>query len=541
MQPAIDNQMSTLKPGTIKKQKGVTLIELILVLGLMSYLTILAFSQKQLEFEQAKARDIGRQLNQYNNAVRSWVADNAGAADRVEEGTSWLKLVSCGGTSAKEYLPCEFPAASKALPIKFGRISLESSIKTTGSAPNQITRVTTTSSPFLLDNGKIRGDLSGLAAITAASGFTHNNTPTALATQDSYSSSPTTARITMLVSNNASTDAWLRTDGSNFMNDNINFNPLKEESQRQIHNISRLQNIASQSLYLGNEGGAAVGHAVIVDADQAIYGKLLVSNSRNLVNGIELTRGNLAVNSGGVYASNNIETKADVVAKRLIDIDDGSFVIDPNKKSTVKDLTAKGDIEADGHLKSKTKLEAPIFYDSDNVAYKIDPSAISRLLNVQIDQELYVGGRLQANEHIQLNKSVVKGSACSPNGLLGRDNKGMILACSLGTWSSPEGVEGKYTHLGTHHGTTYFNSGSRPILVHVSGGNDYDCGSDWSNRYSLTGYVSGTRVATAIDNNNSYAKVGYISFGVPANTGYMISSFPYACGAGQYNVSVFTL
>lgn len=525
----------------MNNQKGVTLIELILVLALMSYFAILSFSQKQLEFEQTKARDIGRQLNQYNNAVRSWLADNAGAADKTEEGSSWLKPVTCGGSSTKEYLPCDFPAASNALPIKFGRISLQSVVKTTGTAPNKITTVTTTTTPFLLDNSKIRGDLSGLAAITAASGFTHNNTPTMLATQDSYSSSPTNGRITMIASNNASTDAWLRTDGSNFMNNKITFNPSKTEAQREIHNISRLQSISFQSLYLGSNGGGIAGHSVIVDADQAIYGKLLVRNDRNLPNGIEITRGNLEVKSGSVYASKNIEAKVDAVAKRFVDIDDGSFYVDPDKTSIVKNIHAKGNIDADGYLKSKTKIEAPIFYDSDNLSYSVDPSGLSRLLNAQVDQELHVGGRIHANEHIQLNKAVVKGSACSPNGLLGRDSKGMILACASGIWSSPEGVEGKYIYHGTHYGVASFSSGSRPVLVQVTGGNDYNCGGDRSNRYNLYSNVNGSTVAAAVNNSDSFAKLGFISFGVPANTSYSISSYPYGCGAGRYTVSVFTL
>ncbi len=44
-------------------------------------------------------------------------------------------------------------------------------------------------------------------------------------------------------------------------------------------------------------------------------------------------------------------------------------------------------------------------------------------------------GRLSTGEHLKLDKIIVQGSSCSPNGLVGRDASGNALSCSSGKWS----------------------------------------------------------------------------------------------------------
>ncbi|CTU06985.1 fragment of pilV protein%2C Shufflon protein (C-ter part) [Escherichia coli] len=44
-------------------------------------------------------------------------------------------------------------------------------------------------------------------------------------------------------------------------------------------------------------------------------------------------------------------------------------------------------------------------------------------------------GRLSTGEYLQLDKTAVANTKCSPDGLVGRDSKGAILSCQSGRWS----------------------------------------------------------------------------------------------------------
>ncbi|XCA32702.1 shufflon system plasmid conjugative transfer pilus tip adhesin PilV (plasmid) [Escherichia coli] len=48
-------------------------------------------------------------------------------------------------------------------------------------------------------------------------------------------------------------------------------------------------------------------------------------------------------------------------------------------------------------------------------------------------------GRLSTGEYLQLDKTAVANTKCSPDGLVGRDSKGAILSCQSGTWRRASG------------------------------------------------------------------------------------------------------
>jgi prepilin-type N-terminal cleavage/methylation domain-containing protein len=113
-----------------RSEKGVTLIEMIMVLALVAVATMLSFYEKQSDLEQARARQVGGILYQYNNAVRARLAKGDITTTQNTIGSAWLKNSSCGGPLAvgKEYLPCEFPASDITDPISFGRLTLATSV-----------------------------------------------------------------------------------------------------------------------------------------------------------------------------------------------------------------------------------------------------------------------------------------------------------------------------------------------------------------------------------------------------------------------------
>lgn len=400
----------------MNNQKGVTLIELILVLALMAYVTVLGFAQKQLSMEQDRAKEVGTLLFSYNNAVRSWISENAATIPsiHVREGTTWLKPHSCGGVTSRVdgYLPCNVPDATPASPILFGQLSLKTTITAT-LLPDGSRRIdsTATSTPFSLpgrNGNELRSDLAGIAALTGAAGGMTLNSPLPAATDSSFKSSPTSGIITIRASTNGALDAWLRTDGSNQMHNNITFNPLNPQEMRQVRNVSRIQNIASQALNIGNPGGATQGtpFMVVVDADQKIYGRLMVNNMTGFPTAMEINKGDLAVSDGDV------------------NLKDGDVII------------KEGDLEA-----KKGIVTAQAFYDADNEAYFLNPAELTELKKVRVEEPL------------EIKKTVVRGTACPTLGAISRDSAGAVMSCYNGLWQHPGGTPGMYG---------YFNASSCP-------------------------------------------------------------------------------
>lgn len=302
------------------RQKGFTLIEMILVIGLMSVATMISFYEKKLDMEQTQARITGVHLYEYNNAVRAWISQNVGALSGPKPvGTRWLKSTSCGGTSSVGYLPCTFPDMDAATPMRFGQIQISSSVSTTGVTPNQNTVVTSTTTPFRVVTGSVsnlRTDLAGLAGVVAAAGGVNSLSPMLASTDGSVSSDPATGVITMQASNNGASDAWLRTDGSNTMNGNIVYKSTNPASLRTLTNVSRVQALTSEILYIGNASGWSTGQPVVVSANQTVNGTLTVDNLNGAASGIALSQGDVVAVNGRLRAGTDVVAERDVISKR---------------------------------------------------------------------------------------------------------------------------------------------------------------------------------------------------------------------------------
>lgn len=418
-------------------QKGVTLIEMIMVLALVAVATMLAFYEKQTDLEQARARQVGGLLYQYNNAVRARIAKGDITTSQNNVGSAWLKNSSCGGPFAvgKEYLPCEFPAADITDPISFGRLTLASAVTVTGTPPTRKVKATTTSTPFILySQGKptVRADLSGLASLSAAaalmSGYqtgSSGNSPLTATTDSSYMSDPFTAKMTMIASNTADSDVWLRTDGGNAMHATLNFDSA-DPSNRMIMGASRVQNFMGQVLHLGS--GAALTpvttSSVVVDSDAEILGSFRIRNGLT-VDGPATVAGDILSNAnitagGSIYAAGNISTAGTVTATGQVNAN-GNI----NSAATI---SAAGNVNAGGAVVGQ------IFYDSNNMGYYVDPNATSNL-NAMYSNYIQSNGRIRAAEFVEIGGIANVGWGCSPNGLIGHDAIGAILSCQNGIWA----------------------------------------------------------------------------------------------------------
>lgn len=400
-----------------KMQRGVTLIELILVVGLMSAMTMLTFFEKQYDLEQAKARTVGGQLFQYNNAVRSALAKNPPMTSVTYTGSAWLKSSACGGmlSNGEEYLPCDFPLATGTNPIPFGHLALTTVVAVTGNAPDKKVTATTSTSAFsVADSGlmRVRSDLAGIAVLSAASAvgtgvqnISGGATPVAATTDSRFNSDPLTGVMTFVSSNTAANDIWLRTDGSNSMHSSIVFDSADPYS-RQILGASVIQNIAGHALHLGTGSGlsAVTSAGVIVDSSAEILGAFRVRDSL-AVDGATTITGKLTAN-GGISTSN-------IVA-------DGYVV-------------AGGDMYSSGNITSSVALYGQIFYDSNDTSYYVDPNATSNFNSVY-SNSFHARGRIKTEEYIEIGGLAVEGSGCQLPGLFGRGSSGALLSCKDGAW-----------------------------------------------------------------------------------------------------------
>ncbi|GCU47140.1 shufflon protein [Escherichia coli] len=153
-------------------------------------------------------------------------------------------------------------------------------------------------------------------------------------------------------------------------------------------------------------------------------------------------------------------------------------------------------------------------------------------------------GRLSTGEYLQLDKTAVANTKCSPDGLVGRDSKGAILSCQSGVWRTIGAPDGSYSNLGSHRGTfNGRNNGRGTLFVYASGGNGAS-GGDCANTSNLQGYVNGAFIGMNASNNPSYGKTAFISFAVPVGASYQIISRPtqnYACGNGVFSVYAYQM
>ena len=326
----------------IGKQKGYTLLELMLVLSIITGFAIVRIQDMQFRAEQTKAKSLGVQMFQYNNAVRSYISNNPGVAIVPPTGTDWLKPVTCGGTSAiVDYLPCNFPDTTV----------FDQTYSTTITVVGGFTTGTTLLDPLVDDRG-VRADLSGLAALVASGGSVNSLVPVWAATNAAFSSNINTAVITLLASTNPSTDAWLRSDGSNTMNNAITFNSAIAAANREILNLRTIRTVVGENLdidtavvwmtgSLGVNQSLAVGVVDQVDVlNPALFdqGDLAVGGDAFIDETIKLDGINIK-KEVDIVGNDSLLVEAPILASYFTDRDDQAFFVDPNGESSLNSVT----------------------------------------------------------------------------------------------------------------------------------------------------------------------------------------------------------
>jgi prepilin-type N-terminal cleavage/methylation domain-containing protein len=363
-----------------KKQSGYTLLELLLVIGIMATIAVLSAQSQKLEFEQMGAKAMGMEIYRYNSAVQRYVANMSGIEDPttitgVKTGTSWLKE---SGGAPVNFLPESYLTNGK---TTHGRLTFTTTL-THDDVNGLMAR--TVMSPFMIGTQQ-RGDLSGLAALVASGAYAFKDQAapplaedgTVIYCIDVATMAPDVAamcqaernQIVMFAKNLASTDMWLRIDHGNVMQDafemrtpdpldplslmpatDVELDQIDSRNNRHIRNVSRIYNLGvtglnheSENLVIGKRLGEQVfsvatlaTNGVIIDSDQEIIGSLRVAGQIDAEGNITSQDGNLYVkdsaggnnstNAGNIEADRNITAKQDLIAERnLIAFQDGTI------------------------------------------------------------------------------------------------------------------------------------------------------------------------------------------------------------------------
>lgn len=260
--------------------------------------------------------------------------------------------------------------------------------------------------------------------------------------------------------------------------------------------------------------------------------------------------GNDLNNTGNVNAANG-NFSSNVTANGTVT---GQDVNARGNMSAGSNITANGDIRSNsGWLITRDgkgwldESHGGGFYMSDNDWV--------RAVN---NKNIYTGGQIRGNYlsseaninvggQLELNQVNSPGAWCPRNGNVSRDWSGAPLSCQNNVWVGVKS-NGQYADLGYITGQyNGYNGQPYTITVYATGGSptvhrEVGDGGDCTNTYDLTGYSGGKYVAQAHDNNPGWAKAGFISFQVPANTSYSIVSSPlpeYGCSPGAFNGFIY--
>lgn len=365
-------------------QAGFTLLELVLVIGLIAIMAVTELQDKTIEFEQMKAKKLGMELFRYNNAVQRIVAKNSAnqAFAGTYTGLDWLKSDSCGGPPENDfgYLPCSFLSYTPGGTTSVGNLTFETTV-TYSDSEGMVARTVMSS---YVRNGVPLGDLSGLAALVAAGAYVVKDQPSTPLNEDgtvlycleipapSIAALCGTAsdQIVMFARNVAPGNTWLRTDHGNLMSHTIEYGAagavptldsdlaLVDSTMRQIRNVARIYNVdaeaGSNALILGSRIGADVrttatflNDSVIVDADQEIMGELLVMEDITSTGDIFAQDHDGDGVGGNITAQYNITTTDGDIVSLDTDADGigGNVVAEVDITSTTGDVTTEdGDI-----------------------------------------------------------------------------------------------------------------------------------------------------------------------------------------------------
>ncbi len=343
-----------------RKNQGFTIIELLIVISVIGFITILNIQAEKKSREDDNARYIGRQLSIYNNAVRSHISvnlDNQDYIDNVETtltGVDWLKSADqCGGSANGYFLPCEFPEfigdsnltytttifanigdgklrAKTVIDVKtadgstthIGSTQLGLALlNATGGERNSIINLDSDDTTMQIDGD---GNASTNVLLTNTDGellYCPFGLDVAFLNPEcSIDGVVVEDGLIVMISETAGErDNLLRVDGSNTMKNKLRMDAA-ESAQREIVGSSTIYNLTGEVLKLGNSGIyfddgwiPVIGDGLAIDTDFNVVGNTKIKGDLD--------------NAGDVFANTSLMSERAILAGREVIIERDAEVV----------------------------------------------------------------------------------------------------------------------------------------------------------------------------------------------------------------------
>ena len=144
--------------------------------------------------------------------------------------------------------------------------------------------------------------------------------------------------------------------------------------------------------------------------------------------------------TGGAWAALGIDQNGDLTVPNWVTAAAGNI--------TLNNLSGQG-----GYIRLGGANGLNVYLENNNGVLRILNNPWSAGITVDQSGNLTADHRLTAGEYVQINGTASVGSGCSPNGLLAQDGSGVLLNCYGGVWS-PAGqyVYGAYSIYGAPGG-----------------------------------------------------------------------------------------
>lgn len=461
---------------TINK-KGFSLLEITLVLGIGTAMAFMKFQDMKKDQENIMANTVGQQMKQMGEAVNHYISIRY---DKLSTLTSSSSQTSDPGPRTCSANGCEITYQTLLneglLPAGYTGINMQKSsykilLKRAGTTPNYVVNgLVITTLPWT-EGSRVRYDLLGRAMQAAGidSGMTQSATVASgmggqwTENQNNYSGINAAGLLAYRVGYDSSMySVYLRRDGTLPMTGDLNMGGKNIANA----NVVYAQKVSSTDLYVKN---SAVFDGVInslnVINSNTIRSKEFVANTNN-------TRMTIGGGSSSTDANAlSVRLEGGNADGYMLLMDVNPFINDSVKLDVVGSQKIRGDLKitASGNGKASGGISA-----SGN----INSSGITSGL------------------YLQPTSTTVAGTSCSSDGLMSKNNEGLILSCQNGIWKnafnssevyySPDG--GNTAWLGQNLGQHNFcalRSISIPIIADRSGGTQCSLSQDVNGNWLL--------------------------------------------------------
>lgn len=467
---------------------GFTLIEILLVIGIMIMMSTIKIRDINDENQNMKAKMLADQIQTVSDATNAFLVLKYNELSQLSSNG-----VSCDNKQGTCNITLKNLSDNSLLPPNFNEKTIlgnpyEIQLKRTGVSPNyMISGIVLTKDAINNENpssvfaGEVLKDIGKDGGLNKKEG-------SIVGTSGGWSSDSTVFPILSQSKNYIGSSVgtlsgayyvYLRRDGTLPMTGDLNMDG---------HNINNISNLNATGNLTTN--GNILGKDIHSNGNLSVSGSTILNGNLQVNNNVTSTgngqfNGNL--NSSGRITGRDIYSNSETYTNNWFrTMGDGGiyfqkygggwYMTDSNTIRTYagKNIATTGSITASGNISSNNNITGG---------------------------SINSNGRLTTNEFVQINGIASVGGGCSPNGLQGRMSNGQILSCVNGRWVQPSSGASKYystkyngscTRADPDTGACSCASGQISLLLATGKKceNHHGHGDDWET-CQITGYTYG--------------------------------------------------